>query len=155
MHFARVTIAIRDIKICLLFFSFALFFVINALFFTDDTIHKIYEDQGKYNFAYQILRILYSSMIFFVINALISFFSLTEKVIIGIKTSEKKEDLDINQIKKKLKLRFIIFYIFIFLFLIAFWFYASCFCAVYYNAQFHLLKDSLIGFGLLFVYLYL
>ena len=155
MHFARVTIAIRDIKICLLFFSFALFFVINALFFTDDTIHKIYEDQGKYNFAYQILRILYSSMIFFVINALISFFSLTEKVIIGIKTSEKKEDLDINQIKKKLKLRFIIFYIFIFLFLIAFWFYASCFCAVYYNAQFHFLKDSLIGFGLLFVYLYL
>ena len=38
------------IKIFLFFFFFSIDFVINALFFNDDTMHKIYEDEGKFNF---------------------------------------------------------------------------------------------------------
>ena len=34
------------IKICLFFFSFALYFAINTLFFNDSTMHKIYENEG-------------------------------------------------------------------------------------------------------------
>ena len=37
-----------------LFFFFSLNFTINASFFTDDIMHKIYQDKGKYNFLYQI-----------------------------------------------------------------------------------------------------
>ncbi len=40
----------RIIKMFLFFFSFSLDFTINALFFNDDTMHKIYEDIGKFNF---------------------------------------------------------------------------------------------------------
>ena len=36
---------LKTIKIILFFFSFCSDFTINALFFTDDTMHKIYEDQ--------------------------------------------------------------------------------------------------------------
>ena len=28
-----------------------------------------------------------------------------------------------------------------------FWYYTTCFCAVYKNTQFHLIKDTLISFG--------
>ena len=38
------------IKFFLFFFSFSLDFTINALFFSDDTMNKIYFDKGKFNF---------------------------------------------------------------------------------------------------------
>ena len=50
-------------KVFLFFFSFCLDLAVNALFFNDDTMHKIYEDKGKYNFLYQIPQILYSTLI--------------------------------------------------------------------------------------------
>ena len=50
----------RIIKIILFIFSFALYFTVNALFFNDSIIHKIYEDEGNFNFIYQIPQILYS-----------------------------------------------------------------------------------------------
>ena len=44
----------KIIKMFLFFFSFCLDLSINALFFTDDTMHKIYQDKGKFNFLYQL-----------------------------------------------------------------------------------------------------
>ena len=61
----------RIIKIFLFFFSFSLDFTINAVFFNDDTMHKIYEDKGKFNFLYQIPQILYSTLISKFIDSLI------------------------------------------------------------------------------------
>ena len=40
----------------------------------------------------------------------------------------------------------------IFLFSIIFWYYLSCFGAVYKNTQIHLLKDTLLSFGLSLIY---
>jgi len=42
------------IKSFLFFFFLVLHLTINALFFNDDTLHKIYLDEGKFNFIYQI-----------------------------------------------------------------------------------------------------
>ena len=53
---------------------------------------------------------------------------------------------------KILVIKFILFFILIFLFLIFFWYYLSCFSAVYFNTQIHLLKDTLIGFGFSLIY---
>ena len=60
---------LMPIKIYLFFFSFGLFFTVNTLFFTDSTMHKINEDNGKFNFIYQIPQIIYSTLIssFFVV----------------------------------------------------------------------------------------
>ena len=86
----------KKIKIILFLFSFSLYFSINALFFIDNTIHKIYEDQGKYDFIYQIPIILYSTIISSVISTIIKYFSLTEKNILEI----KKIKYNIEQISK-------------------------------------------------------
>ena len=40
------------IKVCLFFFSFGLYFTVNTLFYTDSTMHKIYEDNGSFDFIY-------------------------------------------------------------------------------------------------------
>ena len=73
-------------KIGLLIFSFCLYFTVNAFFFTDKTMHKIYEDKGVFNFLYQLPQILYSTLISSVINIIIKYFALSEKSIINLKT---------------------------------------------------------------------
>ena len=47
----------RIIKIYLCFYNFSLSYTVNALFFNDDTIHQILEDEGKFNFIYQLPQI--------------------------------------------------------------------------------------------------
>ena len=47
------------IKMFLFFFFFSIDFTTNALFFNDDTMHKIYIDEGKFNLIYQIPQIIY------------------------------------------------------------------------------------------------
>ena len=44
------------------------------------------------------------------------------------------------------------FFIISFIILVFFWFYEICFCGVYVNTQLHLIKDSVISFGLSLVY---
>ena len=140
----------KTIKICLLLFSFSLYYIVNTLFFNDVTMHKIYVNKGKYNLINQISNIIFSSLISSIINVILKYFSLTEKNIIEMKFNKEKEN-NIT-IKKCLKIKFILFFILNFLFLILFWYYISCFCAIYKNTQFHLIKDTLISFGLSLLY---
>ena len=51
-----------------------------------------------------------------------------------------------------MKKKFILFFIICFLFLLLFWYYLGCFGAVYKNTQIHLIKDTLISFGLSLIY---
>ena len=145
----------KSIKICLFFFSFALYYTINVLFFTDTKIHGMYVEEGHYNFIYQIPQIIYSTIISSIINAIIRFFSLSQKVILKIK-NESIEDKNLNDKKEKLikflRLKFLYFFKLSFVFLIFFWYYLSCFCAVYTNTQIHLFKDTLVSFGFSLVY---
>ena len=142
----------KFIKIILFLFSFSLSFSTNALFFNDTTLHKIYEDQGEYNFIYQIPNILYSTIISSLINIIIKYLSLTEKSILNIKKKKNILKGKIYKTLKNLSIKLIIFFILIFIFLIFFWFYLTCFCGIYKNSQIHLIKDTLSSFGLSFLY---
>ena len=142
----------KIIKICLFFFSFALYYTVNALFFNDSTLHKIYEDDGSFNFIYQIPIILYSSMICSAFDIIIRFFSLTEKNIIQIKKEKKNIDKNLKNMPKCLIIKFSLFFIISLIFLFFFWYYLGCFCSIYRNTQTHLIKDTLISFGLSMIY---
>ena len=137
------------IKNYLFFFFFTLNLTINALFFNDDTMHKIYLDEGNYNLLYQIPQILYSSIISWIINALIKYLSLSQDMILNFKhTSRNNLEEKHKKLLINLKIKFIAFFILTSLFLILFWYYISCFCGIYANTQIHLFKDSVIGFSL-------
>ena len=146
----------RLLKISLFLFSFALYITINALFFNDSTMHKIYEDQGNFNFLYNLPKILYSTIISSVINFIILFLSLTEKDIVKIKAKVEKDKKDLNEVikstEKCLKIKLTIFFVLNFLFVIFFWYYLSSFCAVYRNTQIHLFKDVSLSFLLSLLY---
>ena len=141
-------------KISLFAFSFALYLTINALFFTDSTIHKIYQEEGEYNFIYQLPQILYSTIISSVINIIIKFLSLSEKNILKLKNEKNIDDI-VSQKQKLLKIlriKFIWFFNISLIFLLFFWYYLGCFCAIYKNTQIHLLKDFLVSFSLSLFY---
>ena len=67
----------RIIKIFLFFFFISADLAVNTLFFNDDTMHQIYEDQGSFNLIYQIPQILYSSILSFILSSIIKYFSLS------------------------------------------------------------------------------
>ena len=137
----------KIIKIFLFFFTLCLDLTVNALFFTDETMHKIYQDNGQFNFVYQIPQILYSTLISRFIDSLIKNFSLSQDILVGLKQETRKNNLE--QKRKKLlfalKIKFTLFFVLTFIFLIFCWFYITCFCGIYINTQIHLFKDSIIS----------
>ena len=137
----------KIIKIFLFFFSLCLDLAVNALFFNDDTMHKIYEDKGKFNFLYQIPQILYSTLISRFIDSIIRNFALIKDNVVELKKEKDKKDLAIKYKKflRILKIKFILFFILAFIFIILLAYYITCFCGIYVNTQMHLIKDSLIS----------
>ena len=142
-----------SIKVLLFFFNFSSCYAVNALFFNDDTMHQIYEDEGDFNFIYQLPQIAYSTILSFFIDNITTFLAFSEDNII-----ELKKDKNLNEISKKgrrmkdtLKIKFIFFFIVNFILILLFWYYLGCFCTVYKNTQFHLIKDTLISFLLGFI----
>ena len=142
----------KQIKICLFLFIFSSYFTMNSLFFTDSTMHEIYIDKGSFNFIYQIPQIIYSSIISGVINIIITFLSLSEKSIIELKKDSLITENKVKDLINCLKVKFFLFFVIDFPLLLFFWYYLSCFCAVYKNTQIHLIKDTLISFGLSLIY---
>ena len=144
----------KIIKMFLFFFLFDLNLTVNALFFNDDTMHKIYEDEGNYNFVYQLPQIIYSSLLSKLINYIIKFLSLTQDKIVEIKQEKIKKGLD-ERIKKlitTLKFKFIIFFVLTFILLTFSLYYISCFCGIYINTQTHLIKDTIFSFIISLIY---
>ena len=143
-----------SIKICLLLISFSLYFTINAFFFSDDTMHKIHEEHGAFNLLTQIPQILFSTFVSAVINMILKKLSLSEKNILALKEIQDKNKLKMysQKVKRCLAIKFFLFFILDFIFLIFFWYYISCFCAVYRNTQKILIKDTLMSFGLSMLY---
>ena len=142
------------LKICLFFFSFGCYYTVNALFFTDSIMNKIFEELGEYDFIYQIPFILYSNLICTVINLIVKTLSLSERDILKIKLYKDKASYNrrVFEIRKCLLYKFIFFYLVSFSFLIIFWFYVGTFCAVYKNTQIYLIKDTVISFSLSILY---
>ena len=124
------------------------------MIFNDDTMHKIYQDKGKYDLLFQIPQILYSALISKLIDSLIRNLALFQDNIIELR-QEKRE----NIIKEKyvrilnfIKIKIIIFFTVAFIILSFFWYYITCFCGIYVNTQTQLIKDTFISLTLSLLY---
>ena len=144
----------RILKIFLFFFNFTTNFIINALFFNENTMHKIYIEKGTFNFIYNIPQIIYSSVISGLINAIIKILALSYSVFTDMKEINNKNTINIEAKKSitLLKIKFFFFFFASFVFLILFWIYLACFCAVYKNTQIYLIKNTLISFSTSMIY---
>ena len=74
---------------------------------------------------------------------------LTDKDILEVKLQQNKA-LAVNMKKKKLKcikIKFAIFFILNFILLTLFWYYLTCFNAIYENTQVYLIENTFISFA--------
>ena len=142
------------IKICLFLFYLILILVINTLFFNDSTMHQIYLDKGTFNLKYIFPKIIYSLIISFLIYICIRVIALTQKEIIDIKHEKNRNNLNAKVLIaiKCIIIKIIVFFICSIILLLIFWYYISCFCAIYRNTQIYLVKSVLITYLVLFIY---
>ena len=143
-----------SVKVILFIISFSLYFTLNGFFFNDSTMHRIYKNKGAYELISQIPIIFYSSMITAIINLALKSLSLSEKDLLEI-----KQESNLKKAKQKskgsfpcLKLKITIFFILSFLLILFFWYFITCFCAVYKNTQIILINDTLVSFSLSMIY---
>ena len=143
------------IKKFMFFLSFALHYTVNALFFTENNFHQIYIDDGQFNFGYQFPYILISAIIAnLIMRLMLHFLVLTDKDVLMVKLQEKKElAIDMKQkVLKYIVIKFSIFFVLNFILLVLFWYYLTCFNAVYSNTQIYLIENTFISFGLSLFY---
>ena len=157
-HLIIFTFFIRDdhniayVKYSRFIFILCTDMTLNVFFFSDETMHKIYLDYGKYNFFQQIPQIIYSSIVSQLIELFLCYLSLTDKYYYQIKDSKIKSQNRDLQIIKCLQIKICFFYIFTGLLFLFYWYIITCFCAVYENTQKAFIKDSFISFSLGLLY---
>ena len=143
-----------SIKIGLFIFSSCLYFTVNAFFFTDKTMHKIYEDKGIFNFIFQLPSILYSTLISSFTNFIIKKLALSENSVMELRHIKNKKNAQEETIKlyRRLMIKFNLFFYISLLLLIFFWYYISIFCIVYNNTQIILIKNTITSFSFSLLY---
>ena len=142
------------IKSCIFFESYHISYFINYLFFNENTIHQIYEDNGIYDLFYFLPQIGISFAVSNIIYIIIRYIFLSERNIKEIKikkTYDTANDL-FYKVKKQLIRKYIFFYIFGLIFLVIFWLFLSEFGAVYQNTQIFLFINTLICLAISFIY---
>ena len=139
---------ISTIKISLFILTFNLSFTVNALFFNDEAIYQINQEQGSYNLNNQISRVVYSAIISTVIIFIGEYFALTSGNIFklrNIKTFKEAEEFSKSDIGK-IKFKSFLFFCIALALNLLFLYYITAFCAVYSIIQTIMISDSLISF---------
>ena len=145
------SIIIRSDIFCL---SFSVYYATNFAFFTDEIMHKIYEEGGRYDILYFLTKIVISFFVSYFITILIKIIFLSER---NISEVRKQPSLSIayniaDKVKKNIVIKYIIFFILGLAFLIFFWMLLSSFGAVYPNTQMFIFKNTLMSFSMSLVF---
>ena len=141
------------IKYARFIFLFSTDMAMNVFFFSDESMHKIFLNYGKYNFIQQIPQIVYTTIISQLMEIFLCYLSLTDKHVYAIKNSNQAlKGKKTQNILKCIKYKLVSFFIFTFIIFGTYWYIVSVFCAVYQNTQIIFLKDCLSSFGLGLLY---
>ena len=144
----------KIIKIDLFFVEFTINYAINALFFNDETMHKIYIKKGYFDLENQIPLAIYSFLISLILDIPLAFLALSNDNIINLKHHKILKNVRLvgKKLSFRLKIKFALYFFWSFLLLLFFWYYITLFGIIYKNTQFHLLKDTLLSLGFSFIY---
>ena len=110
------------IKVDFFFILFTIEYIVNAVFYNNDTIHKIYEDKGEVDLINKLVIEVYPYLISTLLNYPLKFLDITNGLIINF-----TQDISKNGIKEKSKniiklitIKFILYFIISSLFLLFF-----------------------------------
>ena len=127
----------------------------NVFFFSDESMHKRYENGGGYGFSDQFAQMVYSTIISQLLQIYVNYLTMTDIHYYQLK--ELKKNYNINSKKalsviKCIKIKIIAYFASTFLLFLFFWYTCAAFCAVYVNTQGIYVADSYMSFlmGLLY-----
>ena len=147
-----------SIKLSKLFLSICSDMAFNVFFFSDESMHNIYESGGEHDWIGQFAQMVYSTIISQLLQIFVNYLTMTDINYYQLK--ELKKDNNINSKKtlsviKCIKIKIIAYFSSTFLMFLFFWYSASAFCAVYANTQRIFVADSYTSFlmGLLYPFI--
>ena len=110
-------------EIDLFFIGFSIEYIVNALFYNDDTMHKIYVSKSQFDLENQLPIIVYSSLISYILNSPLNFLALLNSAIIDFKKVNMKNNILIETQKliKILIIKFVLYFIISCIFLLFFY----------------------------------
>ena len=141
------------VKLSNFFFLITTVMALDALFFSNDSLHNIYVSGGSYNFGYHIVQMVLTIIVYEALQVLLNFLTLTD--IDYYKIKEKKETIsqkEVIGIIKCIKYKLIGYYIFTFLVFLFYWYLNSAFCAVYEYTQSIFIVDFIVCFVFALIY---
>ena len=123
-------------------------------FLNEKIIHKIFEDNGKYDIKFFLPYIIVTFVISHFITIFIKLIFLTDSNIIEIK---KQKDFmlaeeAVSTTRRKIIIKYIIFYIIGISFHLFFWYFLSSFSNVYKNTQVFVLENALLAYIISLIY---
>ena len=142
------------IKSCIFFLSFSIYYITNFFLFSENMIQKIYEDKGKYNILYFLPTSCISFAISHILTIIIKYIFLSERNIneIKLQVSSMAAYRISFKVERNIKIKYVIFFLFGLILLVIFWILLSSFGAVFQNSQIILIINTLISFGIAFIY---
>ena len=136
------------LKFSFLMFQFAIFIIVSAFFFTDNTLNNIYENKNKFDIPFMVRQLALTFLICLGINIIFKILMITDILILRMKYEKDSSDEGNYSIKCIL----ILYFIFCLLIILFGWYYISCFCAIYRHTQIILMKCA--GYSLCITFLY-
>ncbi len=136
---------IQLVKYSLFVFEIAFTLTINALFYNDEAIYEINQNNDGDSFFKSNARVIYSTLITGFLNLIIKNLAFTHNNIIKLRYYKDVQEVEkeIPKLVKRLKIKYILFLILNILINFTFLYYITAFCAIYPNIQTNLLTDSL------------
>ena len=145
---------LQSMKISTFLFDFNLSLTINALFYNDQAIYEINQQDKASGYQTEYTRVIYSALISGVIGFIVQLLALSHKSIIELRNYKEisQVEIEIPKLIKKLKVKYVIYYALTILLDIVFFYYITAFCAIYLIIQTNMISDSAFSFLLTMSY---
>ena len=154
---------LKTLRVCLFNFYIASIFALNAFFYFNKKISDRYKYEGEISIFYSLINniviVVFSSLISYVLVIIFKNLIDAKRVVRNVFRIEENKmknnkkyspnnitkdeiSLKLKKIFQKLKIKILIFILIEFLMVIFFWYFATAFCAVYFETQYSWLYDS-------------
>jgi len=145
---------LQSMKISTFLFDFNLSLTINALFYNDQAIYEINQQDKESGYQTEYTRVIYSALISGVIDFIVQLLALSHKSIIELRNYKEisQVEIEIPKLIKKLKAKYVIYYALTIVLDIVFFYYITAFCAIYLIIQTNMISDSAFSFLLTMSY---
>ena len=145
---------IFSIKLSKFFFLICTDMALNVFFFSDESMHNIYQSGGNYIFFEQLFQMIISTLVSQLLQIFLNYLTMTDIDYYRIKSVKKiiKNKKKVFLIIRCVKYKIFIFYIFTLILFLFYWYVVTAFCAVYENTQKIFITNSLLSFSMGLIY---